>query len=259
MGISIIIYEAAAKRGDKQAQYWMGQSLQHIDPQASLKWLMGLAHQGDTKAMKTLALGYCSVGAYGENPEKELYWYLEAGKLGDAEAQYCVGREYVIKKDFESAWEWYAKASEQGYTKGTIGLADLLIKKGERYVEEIDQKYHYDFANALYQQEREQAKIKCGETCVEAENLLFDILDGEYYYEDAAKALDMLGDLYRYNRFYDSAPKYELAVQYYYMATLFDEEDDLISKSKMERLIEQQKLEIPQSQFDEWKRAALDE
>jgi len=68
----------------------------------------------------------------------------------------------------------------------------------------------------------------------------------------------MLGDLYSRNLFYDSEPKCELAVQYYYMATLYDEEDDLISEKKMNSLIAREHLVISPEQFEEWKQMALE-
>jgi len=253
----IIIYEAAAKRGDKKAQYWLGHALQKTNPQESFKWLLGLAREKDIEAIKCLAKGYCSIGGYGEDWDKELYWQLEAAKLGDAEAQYKAARLYQLKKEYGDAWEWFKKAADQGYNKGTIGLAELLIRRGEQYIYDADQKYQYDYINPAYQKEQAEAKAKCAESCVAAEGLLLGIIKEGFLYEDGAKALDMLGDLYRRNLVYDSEPKYELAVQYYYMAMLYDEDDDLISEKKMSDLIAREHLVISPEQFAQWKQKAF--
>jgi len=268
----VAIYEAAAKRGDKEARYWIGKSLQVLDPPASFKWLVDLARDGDARAMIMLGLGFGVVAYYGEDVEKELYWYLEAAKLGDAEGQYMAGREYYLKgmssyqnpaqrqKYFEQASEWYEKAVEQNHSKGVLGLVELLMAQGGDCISAVDKKYNYDFANPLYKEAQEEAKTKRAEACAYTEKLLFEkILDVSFSYEDGAKALDLLGDLYRGNLFNAAEPQYELAVEYYYMANLFDEESELISEKKMNDLIQRENLVISPAQFEEWKRNALDE
>lgn len=266
----VIIYEAEAKRGDKEARYWMGKSLQTLDPPASFKWLVDLARDGDTRAMIMLGLGFSAVAYYGEDEEKELYWYLESAKLGDAEGQYMAGREYYTKgmsshqnpeqrkEYFAQASEWYEKAVEQNYPQGVLGLAQLMLTHGGDLISDVAKKYNFDFANPSYKEALEEAKIKRAEACAYAEEILFEkILNDAFAYEDGAKALDMLGDMYRGNLFNDDEPKYELAVEYYYTATLFDEDGELISGKKMNDLISGEKLVISPKQFEQWKRNAL--
>ena len=257
----IIIYEAAAKRGDADARYWMGFSLQIIDPQASFKWLLDLAREGNTKAMKALANGFSTLAYYGEDPEKELYWHLEAAKLGDAEAQFEAGRDYSLKQEYEEAWQWYEKAADQGFVQAVLGLAELAIKHGDDCKNEVRKKYNYDFKNPAMQAELEEAKEQSQVDYSGAADLLADVVDGKYEdctNDEAAKAFDMLGDMLRLNRFEDDPPPYEEAVHYYFLASLFDDDERLISKQKMNNLIKEKQLSISSRQFEAWKQEALE-
>lgn len=269
----VVIYEAPAKRGDKEARYWMGKSLQVLDPPSSFQWLLDLAREGDVRAMKTLGLGFSTVSYYGEDPEKELYWYLEAAKVGDAEAQYMVGREYYgkaleshknpeqAKIYFESTREWLEKSAKQGYPQGVLKLAELFIQLGNNCKNEVYKKYHFDFNNQAMQEELQKAKETSLAFYDKADDLLTAILKGEYeecYDGDIAKAFDIRGDMINRNLFEDEEPEYEFAVQCYYLATLLDDEEVLISKKKMNDVITQHNLNILREQFDAWKREALD-
>jgi len=246
----IIIYQAAAKRGNKDARYWMGFSLQIIDPQASFKWLLDLAREGDTRAMKAIANGFSILAYYGEDPEKELYWHLEAAKLGDAEAQFEAGRDYHLKQEYEKAWEWYEKAANQGFVRAVLGLAELAIKHGDDRKNEVRKKYNYDFQNPAMQEELKAAMKQSQNNYAGAAELLDDIIDGKYEdctRDEAAKAFDMLGDMLRRNAFEDAPPSHEEAVRYYFLASLFDDDESLISRKKMDDIIAQKRLHIPRT------------
>lgn len=269
----IAIYEAAAKRGDKEARYWMGLSLQEVDPPASFKWLIDLAREGHTKAMKTLGLGFSAVAYYGEDPEKELYWYLEAAKLGDADAQQRAGKEYYLKglendnnpqgqKYYEMAWEWFEKSANQNYVQGVLSLAELAMKHGDRCKDAVYRKYNYDFKNPAMQEELAEAKEQAQQDYQGAADLLIEIVDGKYEdctNDEAAKAFDILGDMMRLNCFDAEPPPHEEAVHYYYLATLFDDGDNLISEKKMKDIISQQHLAISPRQFEDWKQEVFGE
>jgi len=270
----IIIYEPAAKRGDKEARYWVGFSLQTLDPPASFKWLVDLAREGDTRAMKALGSGFSVLAYYGEDEEKELYWYLEAAKLGDAEAQCDAGREYYIKgmsshkdpeqrdKYFDLAKEWYQKAAKQHYVQGVLGLSELAIRLGDDCTNDVFKRHNFDFQSPAMQEELKTAKEKAKEYFEKAAKFLYSVVDGELedcVNEEAAKAFDMLGDMFSRNLLGDEPPDYNEAVRLYFFATMYDVRDNLISEKKMNDLIKRESLVIAPEEFEAWKQEILGE
>lgn len=126
------IYLPLALKGDVEAQKWMGLLSLHHDnnSEESLMWYTKAAEQGDTEAMRLIALGHSDVtGYYGVNRQEEFKWYLRAAEAGDGDAQESVGREYsigeVVTKDFDKMVYWYKKAIDSGYLPACAALAQF--------------------------------------------------------------------------------------------------------------------------------------
>ena len=122
------IYRNDAMRGVPVAMYRYALAIQFTRPQEAFQLLVQLANQGDTEAMKSIALGYTEYGGFGENPEQELQWYLRAANAGDAEAQASAGLWYACQGNNDQEYRWYKASAEQKYPKGLIGLANWYSK-----------------------------------------------------------------------------------------------------------------------------------
>lgn len=119
----IVIYKDAALKGDENAQYWYGQSLQGINNDESKRILMKLAKKGNVKAMEAIALAYSEHGGYENNREESIKWRTKAAEAGDADSQCAVALDFVIKQDYDKAYYWYQKAAQQNSSEGFCGLA----------------------------------------------------------------------------------------------------------------------------------------
>lgn len=119
----IIIYKEDALRGDENAQYWYGQSLQGINNAESKRILMALANKGNVKAMEAIALAYSEHGGYENNHEESIKWRTKAAEAGDVDSQCAVALEHVILNDYDKAYYWYHRAAQQNSSEGFCGLA----------------------------------------------------------------------------------------------------------------------------------------
>lgn len=119
----IEIYSDDAKKGNIDAQYWLGFSLRRTNPNEAMKWLIPLANNGDVDAMIALAMGYTEFGGFGDIPEKYRYWYKLAAEAGSAEAQVVIGLQYYIDGEYHEALKWYSEAAKQKHSEGASGVA----------------------------------------------------------------------------------------------------------------------------------------
>lgn len=119
----IKIYKNAAYRGDPRAQYYYGLSLQGIDNEESLRFLLPLAENGNVDAMTAIALGYGFNGGYGENEGENFKWNMRAAQRGDSHALNQIALHYVINQDYDKAFYWYKELANQNNTKGFCGMA----------------------------------------------------------------------------------------------------------------------------------------
>lgn len=123
------IYKSAAYKGDSKAQYWYGFSLQGIDNNESLRFLIPLAEAGNIDAITAIALGYGHYGGYGENESEQFKWNMKAATAGDIDSQNRVALKYKIDQDYENAFYWYEQSASQNSSKGFCGMADCLVIK----------------------------------------------------------------------------------------------------------------------------------
>ncbi len=117
------IYKNAAYKGDLRAQYYYGLSLQGIDNEESLRFLLPLAENGNVDAIIAIAMGYGHYGGYGEDEAKNFKWYMRAAEMGDAHAMNQVALKYVSERDYDKAFYWYKELANQNNAKGFCGMA----------------------------------------------------------------------------------------------------------------------------------------
>lgn len=66
---------------------------------------------------------------YGTNPEKSSYWYLQAAKKGNCDAQGEIGHSYLygigLERSFEKAFYWLTLGAEGGDAKAQLRLGNV--------------------------------------------------------------------------------------------------------------------------------------
>ncbi|KAF9977317.1 hypothetical protein BGZ73_006358 [Actinomortierella ambigua] len=96
--------------------------------------LLERAGNNDVEAMMELALAHEQGIFAKESKEEEFAWYKRAAKMGNAKAQFNVGRMfrfgYGTPQNKSEAATWYRKAADQGYAEAQVALA-LMYKDGE--------------------------------------------------------------------------------------------------------------------------------
>ncbi|WAJ37098.1 sel1 repeat family protein [Pseudomonas sp. GOM7] len=126
----------AAEAGDREAQYYLGESLRQAGfvTEESYKWLAAAANQGDLYAMVRLAYhggNLCSLAnecpEYAKTSSDWIVMFEREAKAraakGDAEAMYVL---YLGISDFD----WLEKSAEAGYPQAQYLLA-MRYKEGE--------------------------------------------------------------------------------------------------------------------------------
>ena len=146
-------YERAARRGDREAPYWLGmmrESQNATSTYTSSEWYELAAARGNRKAQSRLAAMYRE----GDGVEKDLvvaaFWetalavplggcvrqlfaqfVLKAANQGHAEAQYRIARMLGegtdTAKDEAAAALWMRKAAEHGHEKAKATLQAQVV------------------------------------------------------------------------------------------------------------------------------------
>lgn len=128
----------AAEAGDREAQYYLGQSLRQAGfvTEESYKWFAAAANQGDLYAMVRLAYdgqNFCSLAkdcpVYAKSSTEWIELFKKEAKVraekGDAEAMYVL---YLGVGDFESL----VKSAEAGYPQAQY-LLGVRYEEGEGF------------------------------------------------------------------------------------------------------------------------------
>lgn len=126
----------AAEAGDRESQYYLGQSLRQAGfvTEDSYKWFAAAANQGDLYAMIRLAYdgqNFCSIAKncpdYAKTSTEWIELFKKEAKAraakGDAEAMYVL---YLGISDFD----WLEKSAEAGYPEAQYLLA-VRYEEGE--------------------------------------------------------------------------------------------------------------------------------
>ncbi|WP_439830620.1 SEL1-like repeat protein [Aeromonas veronii] len=143
----IIALTKAAKRGDAEAQFQLGelydfgQEMEQSDSQALL-WYRKAAEQGHPDAQYNLGIMYATGQGVTKNVRTAVEWCLKAAEQGHAAAQFNMGASYRkgegVEQSNSKAFECYLKAAEQGDSDAQYNLG-LMYHKGEG-VEQNDSK-----------------------------------------------------------------------------------------------------------------------
>lgn len=129
----------AAKRGDPEAQFQLGQQydfgqgIEQNDSQALL-WYRRAAEQGHPRAQYNLGVMYTNGQGVTKDSRMAVEWYFKAAEQGFAAAQFNLGWCYRkgegVEQNESKAFEWYLKAAEQGESDAQYNLG-LMYRKGK--------------------------------------------------------------------------------------------------------------------------------
>jgi hypothetical protein len=126
-----------AEEGDPRAQNFLGVSLARAASSASeaKKWFFRAASQGNTKAQFNLARMFETGDGGIQDFEIALKWYLKAAHQGDPRAQFSAALIFVngageVKQNYETAFELFNEAAQQGYIPSYPHIG-LMLLRGE--------------------------------------------------------------------------------------------------------------------------------
>lgn len=137
------VYLIAASKGDKIAQYNLGQCFANgtgvaVDNEAAVSWYRKSADQGHAEAQITIGSKYYVGRGVDRNYVIAIEWWKKAAEQGHPDALMLIGRSYRngegVEKDSVKAVEWFRKSVEKGSTHCSL-LAQLYLaecyEKGE--------------------------------------------------------------------------------------------------------------------------------
>jgi TPR repeat protein len=109
--------DAAARRGDPEAQYLAG-SLARSDPARAFTWYQRGAAMGNVKAMHNLAIAYAQGQGTPKDATLAVQWFARAAALGYIDSAFDLGVIYEsgqgVKQDARAALHWYDVAAAAG-------------------------------------------------------------------------------------------------------------------------------------------------
>jgi len=124
-GAELEAAQAAAKRGDPQAQYSLGRNYwnQNAYPQA-MAWIKAAAGQRHPDAEYLLAMAYLEGHGTTQNYRSALEQFTLAAQHGHTEAQFQLGMLYKdgtgIPRNYETAYIWLNVAAARGHAEASI-------------------------------------------------------------------------------------------------------------------------------------------
>jgi hypothetical protein len=170
--------------------------------------------------------------------KSDIDYLQEAADLGNAEAQYRLGRSFEdgegVEKDETAAFEFYAKAADQGHLSG-ITFLGLCYQRGTG-TEQDERK-----AVKLFQKAADEGlplAMHClGECYVEGKGVKTDVVEGVSWYRRGAKTGDVgcmaeLGDCYELGRGVDEDLERALELYERCMEAGFDPVEPAIKRVK---------------------------
>jgi len=100
-----------------------------------------LAKQGDTEAMRRLAMAYIQGDGVNKDLDKAFEWILEAAELGNIEAMAEIADIYRSIEQFDKAFYWDEKAANQGRAMSMYNLS--VHYRDGLGVSANNEKHHY--------------------------------------------------------------------------------------------------------------------
>ncbi len=125
---------AAAKQGDAQAQYRLGEMYdlgQGVtqDYKLAAQWYRRAAQQGHAQAQFALAEMYKNGDGVAKDMKEAVRWYQRAAKQGNPGAQLLLGVLYEsgvgVPADPATAAKWYRKSADQGDARAMLLLGNF--------------------------------------------------------------------------------------------------------------------------------------
>ncbi len=155
------LYRIKAERGDKEAQYNLGNCYNEgkgveEDHNEAIKWYQKAAEQGHADAQNIL--GYCYSKGIGveENLSTAVQYYRKASEEGHIQAQVNLGNCYLegrgIDENENEAIKWFLKAAEQGHADAQyyLGLCSAEDKsEAQKWFSKAAGQGHADAQYAL--------------------------------------------------------------------------------------------------------------
>ncbi|KAF9901462.1 hypothetical protein EC991_006080 [Linnemannia zychae] len=147
-----------AKRGDKNAQYALGDMYYHAegvkrDYQSAMEWYIKAANQGHVEAQNDIAFMYRHGKGVPQDDTLAMEWYRKAAKQGHAQAMNDIGFLYQhgngIPQDYASAMSWYRWAADKG-------LASAQSNVGYLYQYGLGVSRNYPVAMSWYRKAADQ-------------------------------------------------------------------------------------------------------
>ncbi|APE42086.1 hypothetical protein BOO69_00675 [Sulfitobacter alexandrii] len=135
------LLSSAAKRGDAEAQYYLGLLLmagQGVapDPKAAFDWFLAAGEAGNPAAQYELSKAYSRGVGTDKNPEEALRWLEEAASGGFPDAQYFLANALDtgggVPMDKKAALDWFRRAAEAGQPQAQreLGTRYLVGQNG---------------------------------------------------------------------------------------------------------------------------------
>ena len=126
---------------DSEAQYQLGKRYLYGEgfeqsAQKAIHWLQRAAEQQHAKAFEMLGTIYFDQIDYGveKNNEKAMTYFIEAAKLGNADAQFILGKAYLkgkgVSKSEAEGLKWLLAAATQEEANAQLELARYYKRQG---------------------------------------------------------------------------------------------------------------------------------
>ncbi|MFK8105162.1 MAG: hypothetical protein AB8G15_21800 [Saprospiraceae bacterium] len=130
-------WKIAAKKGDQDAQFYLGALFQQIGNEESLAesiyWYEQAAGQGNPKALTNLGHIYQKGIGVTVDLKKAMDYYQKAAMLKDERAQANLGNMYQnglgVTVDYEKAFHWNTKAAKKNVAAAQVNLG-LVYRNG---------------------------------------------------------------------------------------------------------------------------------
>ena len=220
--VRLAIYTPLAKNGDSNAQCWLG--LIADDFETSKSWYEKAAANGNTKAMKYLALDYYQRS----DSENEIYWYRQAAEHGDPEGMYFLALEYrtgqSLDKNVDIAHDLLEKSAELGFPKAYAKLSEIYGYLFEE--KKDDKKFLYYCRQAICSQDRDAAATAAQQLA--------------YYYG---------GSIY-FGREANDHTDVQRAMYWFHQAYFFDPDD--YTRDRITEFSDKSGYVVSEEKFDKW-------
>ena len=143
--------DAHRKRAEAEyadSQYWYALLIGNANKDESERYYKLAAEQDYIPAVTHLMYAYTETGAFGINPEEELYWTRKGTELGDVSAMLKLGGDYIIgdivETNQDEAEKWFMKAAGLGSAEAYISLAEMT-----KYMNETEKRIQW-LRTAIY-------------------------------------------------------------------------------------------------------------